>query len=235
MERTCVISAAGDHFPRAHEPGAHGHGHGQCMALAVPFRGRAARLDHGHPRGQGPAVASEVVQVRAADAHFAAFARENRPHLLATARRLTGSDSDAHDLVQDTLERALRRFASLPSGGNPRGWLFTILHHAFIDRCRGERARRSTPVDELAERLAAPAPEDPGAWESVTLEQVREAVTKLPEEFRAVYGLHAEQRKSYAEISAALGIPKATVGTRLIRARRRLKELLLGGGEHGDA
>lgn len=179
-----------------------------------------------------------MLQLRTPDTRFADFAREHRPLLLATARRLTGSDSDAHDLVQDTLERALRRFAQLPSGGNPRGWLFTILHNAFIDRCRSNRGVHATPVDQLAERLAAPPEDAPAAWERVTPEQVQAAVAKLPEEFRSVYGLHAEQRKSYEEISRTLGIPKATVGTRLMRARRRLKEILLGegeGGGHGDA
>jgi RNA polymerase sigma-70 factor (ECF subfamily) len=180
-------------------------------------------------------VGGEVLQLRAPDARFAAFAREHRPLLFATARRLTGSDSDAHDLVQDTLERALRRFASLPPGGNPRGWLFTILHNAFIDRCRSDRGERATSVDQLAERLAAPDSDAPALWEQVTPEQVKAAVAKLPEEFRAVYGLHAEERKSYEEISRTLGIPKATVGTRLMRARRRLKELLLGEDGAGGA
>jgi RNA polymerase sigma-70 factor, ECF subfamily len=197
---------------------------------------RASRLDPARARGQvWLPVGGEVLQLRAPDARFAAFAREHRPLLLATARRLTGSDHDAHDLVQDTLERALRRFAQLPAGGNPRGWVFTILHNAFIDRCRSDRGQRATQVEQIAERLAAPDAEAPAAWEQVTPEQVKEAVARLPEEFRAVYDLHAEERKSYEEISRALGIPKATVGTRLMRARRRLKELLLGedGGESG--
>ncbi|HVE85555.1 MAG TPA: RNA polymerase sigma factor, partial [Myxococcales bacterium] len=120
-------------------------------------------------------MGGEVLQLRAPDARFADFAREHRPLLLATARRLTRSESDAHDLVQDALERALRRFSALPAGSNPRGWVFTILHNAFIDRCRSDRGRaeRSTPVDQLEERLAAPSHEDPAAWEQVTPEQVK--------------------------------------------------------------
>ena len=44
-----------------------------------------------------------------------------------------------------------------------------------------------------------------------------------------MYRLHALEGRSYQEISERLGIPKATVGTRLIRARRKLKELLMPG------
>src|SRR5262249_38946105 len=104
-------------------------------------------------------------------------------------------------------------------------------HNTFIDRCRTDRGRRAIPVDPLAERLAAPDADAPAAWEQVTPEQVKAAVARLPEEFRAVYGLHADERKSYEEISRALGIPNATGGTRLMRARRRLKELLLAEDE----
>jgi RNA polymerase sigma-70 factor (ECF subfamily) len=39
--------------------------------------------------------------------------------------------------------------------------------------------------------------------------------------------MHALENRSYQEIAATLGIPKATVGTRLIRARRKLRELLM--------
>ncbi|HZI14667.1 MAG TPA: sigma-70 family RNA polymerase sigma factor, partial [Myxococcus sp.] len=55
----------------------------------------------------------------------------------------------------------------------------------------------------------------------------REALEKIPEDFRTVYRLHSLEGRSYQEIAEQLGIPKATVGTRLIRARRRLKEILM--------
>src|SRR5262245_63965512 len=74
----------------------------------------------------------------------------------------------------------------------PRSTLFpyttlfrSILHNTFIDRCRRDRGARATPVDQVAERLAAPADEAPAPWEQVTPEQIQAAVAQLPEEFRS--------------------------------------------------
>ena len=53
------------------------------------------------------------------------------------------------------------------------------------------------------------------------------AVARLPEEFRSVYQMHAIDGRSYSEIALKLALPKNTVGTRLIRARRKLRDLLL--------
>ncbi|MBZ4422899.1 RNA polymerase sigma factor [Myxococcus sp. RHST-1-4] len=160
---------------------------------------------------------------------FAAFAREHEAALHATALRLCGNAADARDLVQETFERGLRNLARYRPGTDGRAWLLTILHHRFIDRCRSHARERRADVsaEDLEERIAAPEAEAAPAWASITPEQLREALEKLPEEFRAVYRMHSLEGRSYIEISERLGIPKATVGTRLIRARRRLKELLM--------
>jgi RNA polymerase sigma-70 factor (ECF subfamily) len=167
---------------------------------------------------------------------FASFLREHESALRATALRLCGNTADAQDLVQDTMERGLLNQSRYKPGTDARAWLFTILHHLFIDRCRsrGRERRADVTAEDVQERVAAPEAEALPGWASISPEQLREALEKLPEEFRLVYQLHALEGRSYIEISERLGIPKATVGTRLIRARRRLKELLLptiNGGE----
>lgn len=160
---------------------------------------------------------------------FAAFAREHEAALHATAMRLCGNATDARDLVQDTFERGLRNLARYKVGTDGRAWLLTILHHLFIDRCRSRTRERRADVsaEDVEERIAAPEPEAVPTWASISPEQLREALEKIPEEFRTVYRLHALEGRSYIEIAERLGIPKATVGTRLIRARRKLKELLM--------
>ncbi len=172
-----------------------------------------------------PATPAPVDEAR----RFSAFAREHEGILRATALRLCGNPTDANDLVQDTFERGLRSLARFQPGTDGRAWLLTILHHLFIDRCRSRtrEARSDTPAEELEERIAAPEAEAQPSWASISTEQLRAALTKLPEDFQAVYRMHALENRSYQEIAATLGIPKATVGTRLIRARRKLRELLM--------
>lgn len=160
---------------------------------------------------------------------FAAFAREHESALYAKAMVLCGNAPDARDLVQETFERGLRNLARYRPGTDGRAWLLTILHHLFIDRWRSKTRERRADVsaEEVEARIAAPEVDEVPAWATVSIEQVREALAQLPEEFRAVYRLKELEGRSYQEISEQLGIPKNTVGTRLIRARKRLKELLM--------
>jgi RNA polymerase sigma-70 factor (ECF subfamily) len=73
-----------------------------------------------------------------------------------------------------------------------------------------------------------PAPELATApdWAVLTADHVRRAAARLPSELRDAYCMFAFEDHTYAEVAAALGIPTTTVGTRILRARARLKEML---------
>ncbi|HEX7840656.1 MAG TPA: sigma-70 family RNA polymerase sigma factor [Kofleriaceae bacterium] len=167
----------------------------------------------------------------AAERAFAEAVREHEALLTGIARRLCGNDADAADLVHDTYERALRAWDRYSDRGNLRSWMVAILNNLFIDRCRKHRRTPRTEALEEVE-VAAPEPSAPPAWSHVTEQQVDAALATLGPEFRRVYELHVLGR-SYDEIAAELKIAKPTVGTRLIRARKKLKEALLRdlGGE----
>jgi RNA polymerase sigma-70 factor (ECF subfamily) len=158
---------------------------------------------------------------------FASAVREHEAALVAIARRLCVSAADADDLVQETYERALRAFDRYEDRGNLRSWLAAIMNNLFIDRCR--KARRAPKIEGIEElQIAAPEPVAPPAWANVSSVQISAALDRISPEFRVVYELHAAGR-AYDEIARELGIPKNTVGTRLIRARKKLKEILLEG------
>jgi len=173
--------------------------------------------------GRNPVTAVELA--------FGQAVREHEALLLGIARKLCGNDADAGDLVHDTYERALRAWDRYADRGNLRSWMVTILHNLFIDRCRKTRRTPKTEaIDEL--EVAAPEPAAQPAWSNVTEQQVNAALATLGPEFRRVYELHASGQ-SYDQIAAELQIAKPTVGTRLIRARKKLKDALLRelGGE----
>ncbi len=148
------------------------------------------------------------------------------PVLVATARRLCGNNVDADDLLHDTYERALRAWERYNDRGNLKSWLMAIMHNVFIDRCRKNKRDLGTETIEHHE-VASPEPSAPPVWAAVTAEQVARALDEIGAEFRAVYDLHVAG-KSYDEIATTLSIAKATVGTRLLRARKKLKQALIG-------
>ncbi len=151
---------------------------------------------------------------------------EHAPALQAAALKLCRDRDQAGDLVQDTIERALRRDDQLADIVNLHAWLATIMHRLFIDRCRARQRRPQVPVE--SDTLAGPEPTPPPPWASISEQDLHGAVARLDPNFRAVFELHSREGASYAEISSRLGIPKNTVGTRLARARAKLRALLGG-------
>ena len=151
-----------------------------------------------------------------------------QPNLMRVALGLTRNAAEASDLVQDALERALREWDRFTPGTNARAWVTAILSRLFID---GWRRRRRRPalvgLDDMD--LAGPPPDaapDPAPWDTVSDADLAHAVAELPDPLRHVFQLNVVQHLSYGDISAALGIPINTVGTRLMRARRRLRATL---------
>jgi RNA polymerase sigma-70 factor (ECF subfamily) len=146
---------------------------------------------------------------------------------MARALRLCGYSDDARDLVQDTYLRALSCQSRFAHGTNAGAWLNTIMRRLFIDEWR--RRHRVTHVElGEAEQLAVPTEQEPPpSWEHISATDLAAAIHKLGPPFRSVFELHAVERRSYREIGASLGIPMATVGTRLSRARQKLKKALI--------
>lgn len=153
---------------------------------------------------------------------FEDLSRAHGDYLRGLARRLCRTQYDPDDLVQDTFLRTLK--SPIPAGANERAWLSRVMHNLFIDAIRRRGARKEDVLDDVA----APLPDsDEAWWQSLTAGDVRGAVAQLPEEQRIAFTMFAFDGKSYTEIAEAQGIAKATVGTRILRARQRIRELLL--------
>jgi RNA polymerase sigma-70 factor (ECF subfamily) len=166
--------------------------------------------------------------VRRARERLAAALVGAEPVLSRIAERMCANAADARDLVQDTFERATRQGLP-PDVRNPSGWLVTVMHNIFIDRCRA-RARRPNH-ESLAEEHANvtqidPDPPEP-AWSRITVDDIRAALAEIEPAYREVYELHTFQRWSYEKIAERLSLQRVTVGTRLNRARKKLREVLV--------
>ncbi|HEY0255764.1 MAG TPA: RNA polymerase sigma factor [Kofleriaceae bacterium] len=145
---------------------------------------------------------------------------EHRPYLRELAKRLCRTQLDPDDLLQDLFEKALHM--TIPEGANERAWLARVMQNLFIDKLRRQNARRENLTDEVFEARE----EHRVWWETLTEDAVRRQLVNLPADQRETFELFAFRGYSYEEIAAKLGIAKATVGTRILRARKRLRELL---------
>ena len=146
------------------------------------------------------------------------------PRLRRYARALLRDRDAADDLVQDCLERALSRLDNWQTGESPRRWLFTIMHHLFIDQMRkvdrrGEAAMLSLDTDEA---LSAPAEQ----LDTVASRGIVNALHAISPERRAALVMVSIEGFSYAEAANMLGVPAGTLMSRISRGREELRGLL---------
>ncbi len=164
------------------------------------------------------------------------------PTLLAVGTRLTRNASEAEDLVQDALLKALRAREQFASGTNMRAWLLRILTNTFINRYRRGGLEKTLVEGPDADPLAdgwvgastMEAMRDPEsqALRSLLEKEITRALDELPEEFRLAVVLSDVEELSYKEIAEIMGCPIGTVMSRLHRGRRLLKRRLY---EHARA
>src|SRR3954454_3371143 len=179
----------------------------------------------------------EVPDQRLSAAMFEELALPLFDQLYNFAHWLTQDGAEAEDLVQETYVKALRGSAGFQLGTNFRAWMFRILRNTFLTSRTGLASTAISDEDVDFENIASATP-DP---ESVLIAQtdrdtVRHALTQLPLRFREILLLCEVEEMSYEEIAQVLAVPIGTVMSRLHRARRALRALLVEefkGAAHG--
>ena len=144
---------------------------------------------------------------------FADVYRREYPRLVAVAAALTGDRDGAQDLAQDTLVKALIRWARLSEMESPGAWC----HHVLVNACRSTRRRRLTELAYLG-RLRRTAPTSPEpSTDTIAFWAI---VRTLPSRPRAVVALHFAADLTSVQIAEVLGVPEGTVRSDLAAARR---------------
>jgi RNA polymerase sigma factor (sigma-70 family) len=150
------------------------------------------------------------------------------------ALNLIRSESDAWDLVQDALERGLRRWPRIPPLEVACRWFSVVLRNRHLDRVRSADWRVARqPSPPPLEEIGAPEPAEVPLWRSVDPEQLGQAIDRLPSCQREVLLMQLRDDLSLNEIARVLRVPPSTAGTRAHRARTRLKTILLEDAAEG--
>jgi RNA polymerase sigma-70 factor, ECF subfamily len=161
------------------------------------------------------------------------------PRLRRFARGLTGSASEADDLVQAACERALTRQHQFQEGTRFDSWMFRIVQTIWIDQLRAREVRKEDG-DLLDERLGTDAPVR-SVEARLALAEVQRAVQNLPPDQRSTLLLVTVEGLSYKEAASVAGVPIGTIMSRLARARIALQQQLDSGagtrrsGTHAEA
>ena len=156
-------------------------------------------------------------------------------HLLAeldalyrTARYLTGDSLLAEDMVQEVSLKVIQGQQTFRPEAEFRPWVFSILRHTLADYYRRQNMRPAT-VSLEADGLEMPGntPLDQRLFEYVLDEEIEQALAEIPFEMRLAVLLADVEEFSYREIAEVLDWPLGSVGSRLHRGRRKLRQRLL--------
>lgn len=170
---------------------------------------------------------------------YVSFEREAIPHmdsLFNFALRMTGDSDAADDLVQETYLKAFRFFDKFEQGTNCKAWLFRILKNSYINDYR-KVSKEPDKVDyddiqNFYENIKSSDVKsqhlETDGFSQLLDDDVADAITNLPEDFRTVIILSDVEGFTYEEIADFVDCPVGTVRSRLHRARKMLYATLYG-------
>jgi len=165
------------------------------------------------------------------------FNVEMIPHMDALynfAIRLSSDPNDAEDLVQDTIVKAYRFFASYERGTNAKAWLFRSLKNSYINNYRKQSKQPyqvdydeiSTYYESVRSERSDTTDMEEIMYRELLDDEVTTALNKLPEDFRTVVLLCDIEGFTYEEIANMLDVPIGTIRSRLHRGRNLLRTSL---------
>lgn len=170
------------------------------------------------------------------EAAFAELVAAHSGRLLAVARRITRSEADAEDVVQEAFLSAFRALPRFDGRSSLSTWLHRITVNAALMRQRRKGARPETPIEALQPEFEGGRHRQrPAAWDAVTsgeeqrIEQQEafwQAMAQLPEDFRTVVQMRDLEGQDSKTVARTLGISDALVRQRLHRGRLALMTLL---------
>jgi RNA polymerase sigma-70 factor (ECF subfamily) len=160
---------------------------------------------------------------------FEELYRAHAARLYGLVLRMTGSTSDAEDLLQEVFLQAHRKLAGFRGESTLGTWLYRLAVNQSLDFLRSRQGKMSRTTGSLDEdgaaEPAAPAPPIPAAISRLDLER---AIARLPEGCRAAFLLHDVEGFGHQEIGDMLGVSEGTSKSQVHKARMKLRAMLGG-------
>jgi RNA polymerase sigma-70 factor (ECF subfamily) len=151
---------------------------------------------------------------------------ESAPALRRFLFGVCGDWDLAEDVAQDALLKAWQKRDAFAGNSDPRTWLFAIARNAWLDELRRRSRQKVTHVNEPPEQID-PSPHPPEmAARGELVTAMGKALTELPAEQREALAMRESGGLTFAQIAETLGVPAATVKSRVRYALLKLHDAL---------
>ena len=203
-----------------------------------------SKLVVNNPAQAGPTREQELIE-RVQRGHPELFYELVQPYerrVYAAALAILRNDTDAEDVAQEAMLKALANIRTFRAEAKFSTWLIQITVNEALMRRRKERRAVMEAMDERRDEGDEYTPRDFADWREIPSEalerkEVRQKLTQalasLDRKYREVFVLRDVEHLNIQETAEALGISIAAVKTRLLRARLMLRDLLAAGWEQG--
>jgi len=157
------------------------------------------------------------------DATFEAVVNAHYEPLYRFAFSLAGQEAEARDLTQEAFAQLGRKAGQIQDRSKLKSWLFTTLYRAFVDSRRWRTKHPHVEVEGSEAELPVTLPH---AGEGIDAALALQALTQVPDVYRAPLTLFYLEQHSYLEIAEILDVPPGTVMSRISRGRALLRQLM---------
>lgn len=149
----------------------------------------------------------------------------NRYHraMFRIALRITHDQMEAEDVLQESFVRAFRSLKTFKGDATFGAWLKRIVINTSINHIK---KRKAEFVELEADRFEVAEPEAPAPKPSWSMDQLRNAISQLPDGYRTVFNLYQIEGYDHKEIGHILNISEATSKSQFSRAKRKLRQML---------
>jgi len=143
--------------------------------------------------------------------------------MMAISLRYAGNNDDALDILHEGFIKVFKNLHKYQPGTSVVAWIRKIIVNTAIDFYRKDIRRKSDELD-TAKHVCTTIPD---AISKMTSEEILLALQLLPHSYRSVFNLFVIEGYSHKEISMLLGINESTCRSNLVKARTKLKEILI--------
>lgn len=143
--------------------------------------------------------------------------------LMAICLRYAESEKEAEDILHESFMKIFKNIERYKPGTSLKSWMNRIVVNTSIDHFRKRNKNKTVELDKVYHLKSR----EPSALESISAAEIIEAMKQMSSIYRTIFNMFVVEGFSHKDIAKKLGISESTSRSNLVKARKKLKHILL--------